>query len=70
MFAWYFLPTSRKCENSFWLSSPGLSHENTTNCEGFCPGTKRRAMGCFDRLPVKTVEPSPMSRNTLLDAAR
>lgn len=35
MFAWYFLPTSRKCENSFWLSSPAPSHENTTNCGGF-----------------------------------
>ncbi len=29
------LATLRKCEKSFWLSSPAPSHEKTTNCGGF-----------------------------------
>ncbi len=33
--ALFSLATSRKWENSFWLSSPAPSQENTTNCGGF-----------------------------------
>lgn len=35
MVALYFFATPRKCEKSFWLSSPAPSQENTTNCGGF-----------------------------------
>lgn len=69
MFAWYFLPTSRKCEKSRWLSSPAPSHENTTNCGGLRPGASRCTAGCFGWAPVNAVEPSPMRRSALLGAA-
>ena len=52
MVASYFLPTSRKWENSFWLSSPAPSQENTTNCGGFFPRLSRLALGWFGCAPV------------------
>ena len=52
MRALYFLPTSRKCEKSFWLSSPAPSQENTTNCGGFSPGLSVCGFGRFGCAPV------------------
>ncbi|MGY3680855.1 hypothetical protein ACVWXU_004478 [Streptomyces sp. TE33382] len=69
MLALYFLATPRKCEKSFWLSSPAPSQENTTNCGGFWPGARRLAAGSFGWTPVKAVEPSPMSFTAFLGAA-
>ncbi len=50
--AWFALATSRKWENSFWLSSPAPSQENTTNCGGFSPGLRRWALGRCGCAPV------------------
>lgn len=69
MRALYFLPTSRKCEKSCWLSSPAPSHENTTNCGGFSPGASFLTGDTLGWEPVYEVEPSPISRSTLPGAA-
>ncbi len=46
------LATSRKWENSFWLSSPAPSQEKTTNCGGFWPGRSRSGLGRWGWAPV------------------
>ncbi|CAM5501774.1 hypothetical protein SNARM312S_05229 [Streptomyces narbonensis] len=69
MDASYFLPTERKWENSFWLSSPAPSHEKTTNCGGVSPGLSRSQTGWCGWAPVKAVEPSPIRRTAFGGAA-
>ncbi len=54
------LATWRKCENSFWLSSPTPSHEKTTNCGGVSPGFSFSIGIRFGCTPVLDVEPSPI----------
>lgn len=62
------LATLRKCEKSFWLSSPAPSQEKTTNCGGRCPGFSRSARGSRGCAPVNAVEPSPISRTAFFGA--
>lgn len=57
--------TLRNRENSWLLSSPAPSQENTTNCGGRVPAASRVAFGCFGWAPVSAVEPSPIGRTGL-----
>src|SRR5215813_4132504 len=66
--ALFALATLRKCENSFWLSSPAPSQENTTNCGGFSPALSRSGRGRCGCAPVYAVDPSPIRRTTLWGA--
>ncbi|GAA2412480.1 hypothetical protein GCM10010378_65440 [Streptomyces viridochromogenes] len=68
MVALLALATLRKWENSFWLSSPAPSHENTTNCGGFWPGFSLSGRGRCGWAPVYAVEPSPIRRIALFGA--